>query len=1277
MTRIQGTTGAARPAKVRVRKGSPVRSKAPKASSPVSSPFRDGKVANPLTGKQVKPGHVADRDQEAIGEAQNAAAKKPFDPAKVRYAIKRGTAPKSLRIKGNDIVLHEKMPSIIKDSDVVLHPKGGVKMAPLRRKRNLSTVEKISEVANPATQVAVAGKLIAAAAKHPGRTVQGLSQQVTGIAGAAGQVGLPALDAAGHAATGHPKKALKDLKKSGQAVVRVGKSAAEDYEYRYGPALRGDWKTFDKRAAEDPAAGLTDLAAATGIAGKIGRPAARAIIKSVPKGKAFLEAPRPKLKVSGGEAVAQKLSKKPTRVAMQRVEDKLRQKVNEPTTKVIGRKPDSEGRAQALQPSGVTHVKFKRGKPKVSKSEVVPISRKLADRRQRIEVSRASAKAHIGGKHEGAVELNQGAEKAITGLSRKQRDAVFHVTQSLVPVHGTVGEITDALKARRQQLVDAGAPKGAKILRPHTELATIDRLLKNPEKVFGDSKLPAFNEAEVTRGKRIAEGDQALRSATQEARRYRPQGEMLGEKYEPPKETATNAAERDTYNQAYVKRVQAKAEAKGLPEPAYVQHAKRPTIRRSARTSGNVAKAVKGPKASAMKLFNEGRAVTSPHIYVQGLADTIKRKHQWNAVADVAQEHAFSWSKDKHGAGKSIEELRNEVDQRGLRDHDVTYINFGLFRKIADELDTEKAVSGKHFAEAVSKAVVPGETAGSHLLGDRGYVAVPRAVGDELLESTRPGRKTSRVFGKLQGLQSAAILGTNPSWIQMQLAANTLQTAAGTGGRLDMVPRAARTYRKLTPEQKRVVDNATGVGVYEGHTQTARLGAHQGRVAKAFEDVGQIPVFRTKAGVVRVTDANPLKMMFRMDNAQNTVFRHAVFFNEIRKAQKALAKVTPKLKGDPKAQLDAVLADPRLVDEAARHVDAVLGDYLRYTSRERRALKPTVMFYGFLRYATKTLFYTLPVHHPLTGAIALKLGQLHAEDVKKIYGSATPPAWAYSRSYEYDDKGRVVRDAKGRPKYRDLARISPLTSIATDVVTEGPPALFGLLSPLAQAAADMIANKNVGQGRPLRLRGSAEEQKSVKPGDIPRIIGNQVASSTLPGRYIMSQAKGTQGDDALPFLPAPTHFKTPEAAAKDAQRQSDKPSLSSQLFPLFEPRSDTGSAFSAFAKLDKTITAANAQLKVMRAKPRGAKGGARDEFGYQTKEYVALLKKSRQLSSQKAKLLKIAKKKPDTIKRRPATVDEQASDRLKRQLDRVNNLEKSVQDRLDRQLERAKIAAGG
>ena len=1127
-----------------------------------------------------------------------------------------------------------------------------------------------------------------AVVKNPGKTAKGLSEQVAGTVGAAGQVGLPVLDAAGHAVTGHPKKAVKDLEKSGQSVKRVGKSFVEDYNYRYGPALKGDWKTFDKRAAENPAAGLVDQAS-VGLAGaKVLRPVTRATIKAVPKGEAFLEAPRPKLRVSGGKAVEQELSHKPTRVVVQRTEDKLRArktKKSEAKRQVAAQRAiegedveqiGSRDRAPALQPvrspiaKSIERHNAKRGTsvpvPR-AETEVVALSPKRAARRQRIEVSKASAKAYIGVKHEGAEEISRGANKALAGLSRKQRRATYHVLKGIIPADATPTVARKFIEERQAQI--AGAKKPPPVLRKHTEAATLDYLHKHADDIFGDGKLEQFRQGEVARGKRVLTDDQgahtpALRPATAAKQRVRAQGEFLGVKYEQPAKDVTPEAV-DAYHADYAKRVAKAADAKGLPEPTYFPDQERPSIQVSARTGSNVARASKGSKRSKMKLFREGRAVTNPEVYVQGIAKTIKPKHQWKAVADVADEHAFSWSRGPKGEGKPVAELEREIDRRGLKREDVVFYSPGQLRRAAD--------GGDDALEGIVHA--PGA---STLRPDERYVAVPAGAGKELQGMASPSSAGWRRVARAQGLQSSLILGLNPTWAMMQVAANTLQATVGTGGRIDRVIRAQAWYRKLSPADKKLVDGAVSVGLFEGSAGAPHMGSHQGAIGRSAESMGQIPVVRTKNGTVRLTDVDPRKLMFRADNAQNAVFRRGVFLNEVYKSQKALERLSARLKGDAPTQLANVLKDPRVVEAAAKHTDNVLGDYLRYTNRERK-LKAGVMFYGFLRYATKTLFYTLPKDHPLTLALGLKLGQLHNEEIRAIFGTRDLPPWVFSRSYEYDNKGNVKRDAQGRPMYRDLARINPVSGPLTDAVTEGPKAAAGLVSPLAQSAFNIIANKNVGAGRPLQVKGSAEQPRSIDLVTGAKIAANDFVTSTFPGRLVMAQQKGTQGDDALPGLPARIKYKTEDARLRDAQRQRDRPSLKQTLFPLNVARVDTTQDFlnRHGQGPDKAV---NAKIKKIDEKiaalPKDKKGRIKgDEYGYKTAEHSALLRQKAALKAEKAKILGKAKAKP--LKARPLTPQQQFEQKYKRATEKAQNPQSAFEEKYKAALEKIKVAGGG
>jgi hypothetical protein len=54
----------------------------------------------------------------------------------------------------------------------------------------------------------------------------------------------------------------------------------------------------------------------------------------------------------------------------------------------------------------------------------------------------------------------------------------------------------------------------------------------------------------------------------------------------------------------------------------------------------------------------------------------------------------------------------------------------------------------------------------------------------------------------------------------------------------------------------------------------------------------------------------------------------------------------------------------------AEHVREFLGDYLTFTAaKERRVLARSVMFYGYLRFSLRFVFWTMPVKHPVVAAI--------------------------------------------------------------------------------------------------------------------------------------------------------------------------------------------------------------------------------------------------------------------------------------------------------------------
>lgn len=1013
----------------------------------------------------------------------------------------------------------------------------------------------------------------------PLHSIPALAIKNIGIATAThpGQVAGNTAKGLGEIAAGTPA-GIAGLVRHPSTIGQLPSAIGQDFSRRYGPLARGDEKAFRQRIIKEGAA--PELLDFTAVAGTVGATAGRALGAAAREGSLGarlqeIATVRPALRVSGGLARQQEAAPNLFRAVAQHGEDVARQR--------------ALGRRNRVQPRGVQPRPHEgpvtaTGVAPRGAGEVVPL---FQARAQRIAVSKRAARSYLANKREQHLELSRGVERDIAGLKPAQREGVFHVMSGIVPAARREGEtdqaffgrVKDAIEARRAQIHEhhAANPKDPKPVHPQAELHTLDRLEQNIPEVFGDGRLAAFHAANLPRSRRLAELDPGVANTDALRHPLRVQGETTGHPYEPPArlegEGKKAHAERlRAYDAQYARTVRDKAAQRGLPEPAYFRHQEFPTSGFGARTAANLRRAVAAPKQSELKLFRRGMAITDPDVLVQGLAGNIKRRHQWNAVADTVDAHALPWSRKPNGQGRSVYALKREIQERGLNPDDFEFIDFRRFRAAAqhvDEgLDTPEETRGRLEGAVVQPNAVSGSKA--QLKGMQGYVAVPKGVGEELNAALRPSGKGVRRWGKLTGIQSAAILGLNFSWLQMQVAANTLLFGLGTKGNLKDLVAGQAVYRDLPEDLKQLVDEHVGVGAGVGHATHPHLGSQGGSLAQWGRATGQIPLIRTKHGVVRVTDLNPTRPLFALDEMQNRSFRRAVLYNEAKRqafkdmkrdlgqAATQTEKVAQLLRLKPGEKLDAqlrrVLENPQQIERLGDSVDSLLGNYLRYTSKERRFLKPNFMFYGFMRYALKTLFYTLPVKHPIAAAITGKLGQLHNEELRRLFGTRDLPPWVLSRLYETEN-GKLKRDAKGNPIYTDFARINPVTNPIVDVVQYGPKELAGLASPIVQAAVDQIYARSSFTGRGYQVHGSAEENPNPDLLTRGRIFGNQLLSGTFPYRELSAITQpGTQGSDTFLFSPRPLKYKTAGPQAQEAQRRANRPStlerLKADLVPL-------------------------------------------------------------------------------------------------------------------------------
>jgi hypothetical protein len=294
-------------------------------------------------------------------------------------------------------------------------------------------------------------------------------------------------------------------------------------------------------------------------------------------------------------------------------------------------------------------------------------------------------------------------------------------------------------------------------------------------------------------------------------------------------------------------------------------------------------------------------------------------------------------------------------------------------------------------------------------------------------------------------------------------------------------------------------------------------------------------------------------------------------------------------------------AEPQF-EKIANHTDEWLGNYLRYTARERQYLKTALLFYGFLRWSIKFTFYTLPVKHPVATALMAKLGQLQNEEVIDLLAMQTveqsggnvtqAEAEAELRSGGFADAfGRVYITDDGKLKSIDLARVNPFTSALTNVMGGGVRALPGLLSPAVQAAFDLAYGRSTFRDQPLVMDGQrVERAKDITLEQGVGYVGRTLARTFAPVRIADNVVNPeSQSDNSLPILGnKPRVYKSAEAQQNAAERREQKGSaverLADGLIPLREKPDNTpvGVAIAAERRKRKQGTKVSVSTKPAR-----------------------------------------------------------------------------------------------
>lgn len=703
-----------------------------------------------------------------------------------------------------------------------------------------------------------------------------------------------------------------------------------------------------------------------------------------------------------------------------------------------------------------------------------------------------------------------------------------------------------------------------------------------------------------------------------------------------PAEAAAAKQAQERLLRTYSAQVRAAREADELTpsvEPAFVTHEKSNVFGSGAFATGG-SRAVVGPKRSQMELLRTGRANVTPQALEQSIAKSLKRIHNWELVARqaevstvnvtpamIAKAGIFKESAERPGvavpksaAELSIDEWRKVLRAHNMDQRDWAFWNPGRMRLRqeqlhaldADEVDGAEASADVALSDAggaaiydkaVRESMVPAGEAAGPIVKSKGWRLIPRAAYDEIMDSTHPSGAWGRGFAKVQGFQSRILLGLSPSWLQMQAASNAMLATGALRGNVVAFLRSPifwHGFRQKEPGLMRAIDEQLGSSVLQAHGQKIRFGASLDQrptmdaVVNMIDGFSELPVMRQikRGGTVagkRLPAPNPINGMFFLDQLQNRYFRHAVLYNDVKRAAykrmgermgqaaRYQHQFADLVRGkDPVEQMKAILENPALLEKHVRAVEDWLGNYTTFTAFERRVLKRSILFYGFLRHSTRLLFYTLPVKHPGILAVAAKLTQLRNEEVRDLLGGDAVP-WAFSRVYIDERTGEVATRETPQSAVRsvDLYRLNPVTNALVEAI-EDPKKIAGLMSPAAQILFDQIYSTKAFSGQGFQIEGSAAYRSDLPLFSLQRAqiaLGSALSTAYPYRKAVQLRAGGhSQADDALLWHMEPMRYKTAQARQRERGRirRYRETSPVADLVPLL------GLADARFAKPDTT-----------------------------------------------------------------------------------------------------------
>lgn len=821
-----------------------------------------------------------------------------------------------------------------------------------------------------------------------------------------------------------------------EEIKKVGKSLKDDTFV--GNVLQGKFKKAGEVAEKHPLNSLLELSGAKAVVGRTA-------------GFGLRHAPSKKLRKAGST------KRKPLRLyghveggpTMKRTYsrdaiNKALQKTHEAAQRSVGRDPDvAHGRRQK-------HELHLRGNDEIALTEGL---RRHGRGKAVTETHRATHAPRIKIRKKGRTP----------GLKKHHEDAIALVVERAIRRPDTVK--SDLVRYREKleeidpkTLYPDGQEMRAKLIKQ------VDGLLKNKE--FLADPHPAFKAAETVI-KAEAERTTALKatkmlSDDEEAAKYVPYSVLhMGAK---PSKTGGPPTIQDVPIPVPI--IKAHMEANGVAEPGFFSQ--RPGA--TGKSSFYTAIAGKNMRRPANYSKTRGGGATAEGTY-DATPDALAAQGSHSAnMSEAAQ--GFDRYVSEFGIKRPIE--KGEKDTAGYwKSHDeashaaaelqekvgveLTPMNVGRTNEIKNLLNAgEPSASAlTNLSARVHQAFEPDNQAGE-------YVLVPKILADKLKSSVAPRAKWEQAAQEYSRIFKATVLSGSTKWLFGNVTDLTLRSLMEGITPVDLVrgKQVLKGLEKVDPRAAEVLRERLG---------TNFIGSQAGM--ETFRERGRIASTLPARAV-----AEPWKLQKRAVYGANSAMERNANFAALGKYARQNTKRSAKDIGGffkvGQKGLEQAIDGLRGTTEqvaAARFVERVYGRWGKMSPEAKRFLIHAP-FVQWLNVATKYVFVTLPLHHPIKTGIIAALSDA-TEEERKALGFHIDP-FSVAQALEGYLQGGVPSGDKVIPFGR-------YTSFG--ILADAPDSLVDFLLPQFQSAMNVAGGEDF-LGREIKNDDGTSLSRSQKLG---------------------------------------------------------------------------------------------------------------------------------------------------------------------------------------------------